>query len=362
MSARKDLAEIKLEVAEAIARAEKTERELTAAKISYEKAEKSLNEAIRLPAIPSIILDLTKLKLERQVIFEAASLANNIAQTQKTIAETKERVAERRYQLEQLKELEIPDENIDIPVVITQTVSIPIVGSKTFTIPTGQKVSVPLSMLALAATGTGAQVVPESITTSLKTVGIFPESGSVSGPGGTFSNGNSVTANVVATKQITAPSITTSGSVTADNVVTNIIAPSVPLTGNVTVAGSLTVTGNLAATPYTLTALLKAFDIEHPTKENKRLRHVCLEGPEAAVYVRGKTSDGIITLPDYWTGLVDEKTITVHLTPTNMDQTLVVNAVYGLQIQVLGNYHMPYYYYVMAERKDVDKIVVEYDA
>ena len=29
----------------------------------------------------------------------------------------------------------------------------------------------------------------------------------------------------------------------------------------------------------------KGFDIKHPTKEKHRLRHVCVEGPEAAVYL-----------------------------------------------------------------------------
>jgi len=34
----------------------------------------------------------------------------------------------------------------------------------------------------------------------------------------------------------------------------------------------------------------------------------------------------------------------------------------GLTIQVLGNCRLPYYYYVMAERKDVSKIEVEQNA
>ena len=32
----------------------------------------------------------------------------------------------------------------------------------------------------------------------------------------------------------------------------------------------------------------KGFDIKHPNKENHRLRHICLEGPEAGVYFRGR--------------------------------------------------------------------------
>ena len=32
----------------------------------------------------------------------------------------------------------------------------------------------------------------------------------------------------------------------------------------------------------------KGFDIKHPNKEGHRLRHICLEGPEAGVYYRGR--------------------------------------------------------------------------
>ena len=60
----------------------------------------------------------------------------------------------------------------------------------------------------------------------------------------------------------------------------------------------------------------KAFDIEHPNKKGWRLRHVCVEGPESAIYIRGKLKGThIIDLPEYWQGLVDYDTITVNLTP-----------------------------------------------
>ena len=60
----------------------------------------------------------------------------------------------------------------------------------------------------------------------------------------------------------------------------------------------------------------KSFDIEHPNKKGWRLRHVCVEGPESAVYIRGKLKGThIIDIPDYWQGLVDYDTITVNLTP-----------------------------------------------
>jgi len=148
------------------------------------------------------------------------------------------------------------------------------------------------------------------------------------------------------------------GELTAGNTTVN---GNITATGNITTTGNLTV-GGAATWASSIVGITKLFDIEHPTKQDMRLRHGCLEGPELAVYTRGKTSEGIIPLPDYWTGLVDEKTITVHLTPTNMDQTLVVNNVNGLSIQVLGNHRLPYYYYVMAERKDVEKLDVEQHA
>ena len=158
--------------------------------------------------------------------------------------------------------------------------------------------------------------------------------------------------------------VTVNATLAVDGALT---AGSTSITGNTTVTGNLTTTGNLtvggAATwASSIVGITKLFDIEHPTKQDMRLRHGCLEGPELAVYTRGKTSEGIIPLPDYWQGLVDDKTITVHLTPTNMDQTLVVNNVNGLSIQVLGNHRLPYYYYVMAERKDVEKLDVEQHA
>jgi hypothetical protein len=47
----------------------------------------------------------------------------------------------------------------------------------------------------------------------------------------------------------------------------------------------------------------KTFVIDHPTKEDKRLVHACVEGPEAGIYYRGKNvieNDSVqITLPDY---------------------------------------------------------------
>ena len=92
------------------------------------------------------------------------------------------------------------------------------------------------------------------------------------------------------------------------------------------------------------------------------MRHGCLEGPELAVYIRGKTTSSIIPVPDFWEDLVDTSTITVHLTATTRNQDLLVHAVRGVEIEILGNENAPYYYHVMAERKDVPKLEIEIDA
>lgn len=111
-------------------------------------------------------------------------------------------------------------------------------------------------------------------------------------------------------------------------------------------------------------APFKQFDIPHPTKEGMRLRHTCLEGPEIGVYYRGRlTNSNVIELPEYWRGLVDAETITVHLTPHTFHQELFVkNIEWGCRINVANNCggSVDCSYVVYAERKDVDKLEIEY--
>ena len=87
------------------------------------------------------------------------------------------------------------------------------------------------------------------------------------------------------------------------------------------------------------------------------------EGPENGVYVRGKlTGSNTIELPEYWTGLVDEETITVTLTP--IGQTPVLHSVVSAsisEIEVVSQGEVNCYYVVYAERKDTEKLVVEFE-
>lgn len=141
----------------------------------------------------------------------------------------------------------------------------------------------------------------------------------------------------------------------------------VAITNTLTVTQiTLTGTGDVATEIANAKALpAKPFDIKHPTKEGHRLRHVSLEGPEIAVYYRGKL-DGeyMIKLPDYWSGLVDESSITVQLTPYKYsDPTLYVKEVQSDKI-IIGSEKLTKiycYYTVFAERKDLENLIVEYE-
>ena len=109
----------------------------------------------------------------------------------------------------------------------------------------------------------------------------------------------------------------------------------------------------------------KGFDISHPTKDNTRLRYICVEGPTADVFVRGRlTGKNVIELPEYWRGLVDPETITVTLTQIKTSQDLIIDGIeWGTRIKVRsGNgTDIDCFYYVQAERKDVEKNIPEYE-
>lgn len=115
----------------------------------------------------------------------------------------------------------------------------------------------------------------------------------------------------------------------------------------------------------TVAAPFKQFDIPHPNKKGMRLRHACIEGPEVGVYYRGKLENqNQIILPDYWNNLIDIETITVNLTPNNTYQELYVkNIEWGKVINIANNLSGPIncFYTVFAERKDVEKLVIEYE-
>jgi hypothetical protein len=136
-------------------------------------------------------------------------------------------------------------------------------------------------------------------------------------------------------------------------------------TGNITAEKDIVAWGEVYSNSgaHRLSAK-KNFDIPHPTKEGWRLTHSCLEGPEAAVYVRGKlTSTNIIKLPEYWEKLVDPDTITVSITPIGSHQDIFVKKIDSTEIilQSKENTSINCFYHIFGERIDTEKLIPEYE-
>ena len=116
-------------------------------------------------------------------------------------------------------------------------------------------------------------------------------------------------------------------------------------------SNALDVVGHFSATS-------KSFLIDHPTKENKKLQYGSLEGPENGVYVRGTTDEETIELPEYWSELVHDESITVVLTPIGKKQDLFIIKKSNKLIKI-GGVEGSFDYVVYGERKDIDKLEVE---
>ena len=107
----------------------------------------------------------------------------------------------------------------------------------------------------------------------------------------------------------------------------------------------------------------KGFDIQHPSKEGHRLRHICLEGPEGAIYYRGRTNNNVITLPLYWKDLVDPASITVSLTPIGAHQDIIVKRfdAENIHLQAQGGLPINCFFHVFGERIDGERLIPEYE-
>tara|TARA_R100000234_G_C4957387_1_gene160207 strand:+ start:50 stop:883 length:834 start_codon:yes stop_codon:yes gene_type:complete len=106
---------------------------------------------------------------------------------------------------------------------------------------------------------------------------------------------------------------------------------------------------------------VKPFDIKHPTKgDGWRLRHVSLEGPESAVFYRGRlTGSNTIELPYYWKDLVHEDSITVSIQPIGSTQKIIVMEFNNEKVVLSGNTDC--FFHVFGERKDVNPLLTEYE-
>ena len=147
------------------------------------------------------------------------------------------------------------------------------------------------------------------------------------------------------------------------------------VTGDATFTGAVDCgnKGRLASRFAAADASPKPFDLVHPTKgEGHRLRYACIEGPEVAVYCRGRLKESnVINLPDYWKDLVHEDSITVQLQPIGSNQNLVIqefnNEFIGIAEDstntdlITDLSTIDCFYHVYGERKDINPLIVEYE-
>lgn len=176
--------------------------------------------------------------------------------------------------------------------------------------------------------------------------------------------GNGATSNLYGTLNVikspdepTIPDINTDGNVN--------VKKNVNVKGFVNVNRNVNADGDVYAKKgkHRLSAK-KNFDIPHPTKEGWRLTHSCLEGPEAAVYVRGKLiNTNIIKLPEYWEKLVDPDTITISVTPIGSQQNIFVKYFDSKEVVLESAENIPVccFYHIFGERIDTEKLIVEYE-
>ena len=108
----------------------------------------------------------------------------------------------------------------------------------------------------------------------------------------------------------------------------------------------------------------KPFDIKHPQRDGYRLRYACVEGPEVAVYYRGRVkNEKVIILPSYWKDFVYEDSISVQLQPIGAHQDVIVKRWDSEKIYLQSRGGMPIdcFFHVYAERNDINPLITEYE-
>jgi hypothetical protein len=223
------------------------------------------------------------------------------------------------------------------------------------------------SLFTLGTTSFGAGPSPDKSLT-MNTLGLNLHDGITTQLGAHITNGENVTLGIQLRSAVVSNSLTASeSSLIGKN--TNIVGKNINIGGKDIYIGApkITITafdGSISGVDISGCTGKKAFDIKHPSKENHRLRYICLEGPGADIFIRGKLNGAsVIKLPDYWKDLVDEESITVNLTPIGQYQELYVEKIVSEnQVHVKSNSgkQIKCFYTVYGERKDTSKNISEY--
>jgi hypothetical protein len=116
-----------------------------------------------------------------------------------------------------------------------------------------------------------------------------------------------------------------------------------------TTSTGVDITGHLSATT-------KSFLVDNP-KTGGKLQYGVVESDEHGVYVRGKSDQEVVELPEEWDWLVHEDSVTVQLTSVGQMQQLFVVEQNNKRIKVSGLAPNGQYNYVVhGTRKDVDTL------
>jgi hypothetical protein len=116
-----------------------------------------------------------------------------------------------------------------------------------------------------------------------------------------------------------------------------------------TTSTGVDITGHLSATT-------KSFLVDNP-KTGGKLQYGVVESDEHGVYVRGKSDQEVVELPEEWDWLVHEDSVTVQLTSVGQMQQLFVVEQNNKRIKVSGLAPNGQYNYVVhGTRKDVDAL------
>jgi hypothetical protein len=112
---------------------------------------------------------------------------------------------------------------------------------------------------------------------------------------------------------------------------------------------------------------IKAFKVTNPRDIRTDIWYAAVEGPEAAIYTRGKgrlvNGAAVIELPDHFKDMVIESTMTVQVTPQSADSeglAVVSPSVDGIEVRELRRGHGTYDFYweVKGVRKGHDNFEV----
>jgi hypothetical protein len=94
---------------------------------------------------------------------------------------------------------------------------------------------------------------------------------------------------------------------------------------------------------------VKSFSMSHPTQPDTDIVYACIEGPEAAVFVRGTAhlvnGEASVSLPDHFVHVANPDTMTIQVTPLSTDSmglAVVPKGLTGFVVRELqrgsGNY------------------------